>query len=409
MTFENRLLPFLQCPTCGERLTFKPVPRPKLGGDEFGILNCSCTKYPLIYGIPIIGQTRVGFFEHTTGSLGSDGTTPEELVRLLISGRGDEALLRCLSPPLRPHWSRSLGGRLSKSWKLARWYGRREMVKILANRDAITAREVLQFYFSKEALGADLGDYFIHRFGQPRHLAALALTSNITGDEMPILDVACGAGHLDHYLTCRRHRTQVIGVDINFFQIWIAQHWIAPLARYVCCNVTDGLPFCSDSFSAVVVSDAYHYFPHRDQFINEIDRVAPEKTLIFTRVGNRDVMPNEGLELSLQNYIHELGRKNTQVFSEEELVRDYLDNRNPLCSHTGSEIRQLDHCKWLSFICNAPVVTSDTCVSEKSRHHSFDMVKFNPIYEQETVGEITKLKFRFSGLWYAYENHQMLA
>jgi SAM-dependent methyltransferase len=188
-------------------------------------------------------------------------------------------------------------------------------------------------------------------------LAALALAANLTRSTKPVLDVACGVGHLDHYLTRRRQQVPLVGVDMNFFQVWIAQHWIAPTAQYVCCNVAEGLPFCSDCFSAVVVSDAYHYLPRRDQFNREIDRVAPNQMIVLTRVGNAAVMPNEGSELSLLEYLKELGGRSVQVFSEESLVQDYLARRNPL-SRKAEEPARLEHCKWLSFVCNAPAEAS---------------------------------------------------
>jgi SAM-dependent methyltransferase len=331
---------------------------------------------------------------------------------LIAQGRGNEALVQCLAPPVRTPWVRLLG-RLQKSSKskLARWQGRREMAKLLSDRDSSSARDVLRFYFRKKTLGevgSIWGDYFVYRIGQPRHLAALALASNVTANAKPLLDVACGVGHLEHYFTRRRQHVPVVGVDMNFFQLWIAQHWIAPTAHYVCANVADGLPFCSDSFSTVVVSDAYHLLPRRDQLNREVDRVAPNQMIILTRVGNRGVMPAEGSELSLLEYLKELEGRPVQVSSEESLVRDYLARRNPL-GRQAEEHARLEHCKWLSFVCNAPAEDSlTTPLQDEPYPHSVGRISLNPIYAQALVGGTTKLQFRFPGTWYAYENHQML-
>jgi SAM-dependent methyltransferase len=406
MTFADHLLPLLRCQVCGGRFDFTPVVPPRFARAEFGILTCGCAKHPVVDGIPILQHGPVGMFEHTTGATQVEGVTPAELVRLIATGRGSEALVQCLAPAWRPRWFRVLEQRLSKLPKLARWRGRQEMEKVLANRDSRTARDILRFYFRRETLGPEVGDYFIHRFSQPRYLAALALTSNLTPSRKPVLDVGCGVGHLAHYLTRRRQPVKLIGVDMNFFQVWIAQHWVAPLARYACCNVADGLPFCSDSFSAVVVSDAYHYFPRRDQFNGEVDRVAPGRMIVLTRVGNRAVMPNEGSEVTLGEYLKELGGKPVQVFSEEGLVRGYLNDRNPL-SRQGEEPGSLEHCKWLAFVCSAPAEAMKSRPQNEPCPHSVGRISLNPIYAQEIVGGTTKLGFRFPGTWYAYENHQM--
>lgn len=281
------------------------------------------------------------------------------------------------------------------------------MSKVLASRDSLSARYVLQFYFRQEPLGSGTGDYFIHRVGQPRFLAALAVASTLAPDEKPILDVACGLGHLDHYLTCRGRRSPVIGIDMNFYHVWIAKHWIAPSAQYACCNVSDGLPFCDEALSAVVVSDAYHYLPMRDRFNAEVKRVAPGRPMLLTRVGNSEVMPNEGSESSLAGYLGEIGGRQIRVFSEESLVRDYLLRRNPL-GRQDELTESLERCKWLTFVCNPTAEASAVQPEEEPYPHSVGRIGVNPIYRSLADNGRTRLTFQFPAPWFAYENHQML-
>ncbi len=281
------------------------------------------------------------------------------------------------------------------------------MAALLRKRDLLTARDVLGFYYTGETLSADMGDYFILRFGQPRHLAALALLSNLDEADRPILDVACGCGHLDHYLTCRPHPFRVIGVDLNYYHVWLARHWVAPRGHYICCNVADGLPFRPNSMSATIVSDAYHYFPKRAHFNREVERIAPGCIKILTRVGNRAVRPNEGAELSFREYLAELGGANIRTFSECRLVRDYLARRDPFGSEPESE-SALEGSKWLAFVINPPAKPIAVPARGALWPHAVGHVGLNPIYAKSVVAGETRLWFKFPRPWYAYENHQML-
>jgi SAM-dependent methyltransferase len=195
--------------------------------------------------------------------------------------------------------TRLLGWRLSKgslAIRLARARGKRRVLReLLASRDASSATEVFRFFYRPESpLDIAVGDYFSLRFGQPRHLVAVCLLAQLPTDDKPVLDIACGCGHLDHYLTSRIDPLSVVGVDLNFFHAWIARHWIALAGAFVCANATEGLPFADNSFSATICSDAYHCIPERAQLNAEVRRCAPGRPGIITYAGNVGVMPNEG-------------------------------------------------------------------------------------------------------------------
>lgn len=397
MTFATRLLPQLRCPACHLAFQFNASVGARHGRGEFGTLTCRCAEYPVVDGIPIIQRSPVGMFEHTTGTAQVKSASPAELVALINSGRPDEALTLCVMPEPR-----------RRLRKYLEWRGRRAVARLLANRDTVPARAVLGYFFDAGPLPSGTGDYFVHRIGQPRFLAALAATATLADDARPVLDLACGVGHLDHYLTRRSRAVPVVGVDMNFFHVWIARHWIAPSAHYVCSNLAEGLPFQDAAFSATVVSDAYHYLPSRGALNAELQRVAPGGMLILTRVGNLAVMPNEGSETSLAGYIAEIGAaRSVHVFAEERLVRDYLARRNPLqqAAESGEVLQQA---KWLTFVCNATEQALAYQPGEEPRPHGVGRIARNPIYALETNGESAMLRFSFPATWFAYENHQML-
>ncbi|MBS0366389.1 MAG: methyltransferase domain-containing protein [Proteobacteria bacterium] len=379
-------LPLLRCPCCKGAFDYRE------SAPDYGLLVCACDEWPVVDGIPILQRAAIGVYEHTSGAAAAGGVTPSLLAHLIRGGRHEAALRACLVyPAALPHLSRI-------SWGMSQRAGRlltaQRLRRLLRRRAHATARQVFGFFFREDSpLGSDVGDYFILRAGQPRHLAALALLEQLPADPRPVLDLACGVGHLAHYLNAAGR--QVVGVDINFFQLWIARHWVAPQTAFICADLSEPLPLVSDFAAATVCSDAWHYIPDRRRLLDEMERCAPGRTAVLTRIGNRAIMPNEGAETDLAGYLEELGGSVT-VFHEEGLVCDYLARRAP--QPTDARAR-----KWLSLVRRAPPFKVPT-----GWPHALGTLGFNPIYccSNSTAG--TRLRFRFPNPWYAYENAQML-
>jgi hypothetical protein len=102
-----------------------------------------------------------------------------------------------------------------------------------AGRDAATLRDAM------ELLGMGrVGDYFAHRWSDPTYLAGLALLQQHWPADRTVVEVACGAGHLLRELA-QRGLPDLVGVDVVWAKLWLAQRFVCPSARYVCADVTD--------------------------------------------------------------------------------------------------------------------------------------------------------------------------
>lgn len=355
-------------------------------------------------------------YESTTGVLKFSGISIPEIIRLVEKGNGNEALLECLAvpPALPPLLEKLLPWRVVNGkgmHRLLRNAGKRRLTEhVFSKRNSLSAVEVLNYFFHQSSpLGYSLGQYFIKRFCQPRHLAALSLIETIPFDEKPVLDIACGLGHIEHYLTSRENAQNVIGTDMNFFHVWIARHWFAPKAFFVCANAGEGLPFADKAFSATICSDAYHYIPNRPELIQEIERCAPGRFALLTRVGNASVMPNEGQESTLMGYLEEMDVKYIECFGELELLKAYLQRRNPITLARLST-SELEETKWISFAWNISEGMKSYNPNENIKPHLVGKLQRNPIYNViETQNGDRRLRFEFPDSWYAYENNAMLS
>ena len=156
-------------------------------------------------------------------------------IRLVEGRRGLDALLRCIIafPATIKKFDRiSLLRGLWHSRPVREFLARLRRKQIqrlcVADRDTLTAEDWLDLFYKQHSpLEGDLGSYFFCRLAQPRHLATLVLTSYLPPSEKPILDLACGFGHLGYNLAESPAAHSVVGVDRNFFQLWVAQYWDA--------------------------------------------------------------------------------------------------------------------------------------------------------------------------------------
>ncbi len=352
----------LRCPGCREGFSFTPVTARAASSDagsgRYGVLQCTCSRYPVIDDVPVLMKGPVGIVSHWNDGMIHSGPTSAELVASIERGATTEVLIDCLAFPRRY----PLQGRLSRRHLWPDALGRRaglaqtrSGLRKLLERDqgGLLAQDVFEFFYSRRSgNNTYLAEYFLNRFVMPRYLSAMALVQRLPASDQPVLDIACGYGHIEHYLTRRRRSTPTIGIDFNFYQLWGARRCVAPDARFVCCDASAPLPFADDSFSGALCSDAFMYLPDKPQLLGEVDRIAPGRPAIFTRVGNKSVgppNPRHGGELLPEQYWDLFGRDRTRHFADATLWKDYLARRNPLHRAPGS-LEDLAWEKYLTFV-----------------------------------------------------------
>jgi SAM-dependent methyltransferase/uncharacterized protein YbaR (Trm112 family) len=409
----DRFLATLQCPDCGQGFTLELVEQRAPSVGAYGLLRCACFTYPLVSGIPIIGKRPVVVRSISDARVVADGPTPAQLVGQILSGEGQEGLLDLLAFPLCP-WplnrmapARALSQRepLRSAGLAAR---RRALRRRLARPDRLTAEDWLAAIYLNTPAPFDPFNYFFFRFGQPRHLAALALLSVLPSRDKPVLDLACGYGHLLHYLTEGPARHPAIGLDQNFHQLWVAKHYVAPAAAYVCADAERPLPLRDAALSAVVCADAFHHFADKTYCLTEMRRGAAGGTVVLTGTGNRLVAPAEGQECTPEEYAGLLAPWPHCIRGERELLAAYLRKDGP--DLAGPAIRpDAAQSKWLYAVASEDETLLRNHPPMADWPHAAGMPGLNPIYEVRHRADHTALTFRFPSPWYAFENDTMQA
>jgi SAM-dependent methyltransferase len=207
----------LACPLCASPL------RP-----EDAVLACPCSRWPVVDGIPVFrpwARNRTPPLERV---LAEHRPPPPGLLA---------RLLRRLFPP-------SVEAPADSSFlELAAALGRRN----------------------------DL-DYFRHRFSDLSYLSSCAFLTPL--DTGPVLDLACGAGHLTRALGRRVPAGRIVGLDVHFTLLYLAKRFLSPASLFVCADASARLPFKDGAFHGAFCADAFNYLPDRAGTARELLRVA---------------------------------------------------------------------------------------------------------------------------------------
>jgi SAM-dependent methyltransferase len=363
-------------------------------------------------GIPILKK----------GPIGTNHQTVNQVIDSIEAGRYEEALLSMIlpSPPsadFAPRWLQALPsfrgiGRvktlLGKPGQ-RRW--KKHGVAYLTHLgDELTGRELFDFYFCRSTGDArEPYGYFAFRFGQPRHLVAVSLACIMRRPGKPVLDLACGFGHITRHLVNRAEGRPVIGLDRNFFMLYVAKNWLAPGAEYVCAQADSGLPFSDDSFSTVLCSDAFHVFPGKANCIRELKRlVGSDGSIILATLRNalveehrnhyRTSLPPEGYEALVADIPHRL-------VANGDILARYLKKQGPSLQQPA-ETARLTGEPWLSLVASyrQEVFQDYGCLTEWP--HAEGRLALNQLYEEEKRDELGNIYLRrkFPSAWFEIED-----
>jgi SAM-dependent methyltransferase len=295
----------------------------------------------------------------------------------------------------------------AKKALLPRW--RKNLARYLTERlDRLSAMEIIELYYGFYS-NSEISNYFAYRYTQPRHLAGLCVASVLRESKEAVLDLACGIGHLTHYLSYGLPHKRVVGIDRDFFRLFVAKNYIAPQAEFVCGDADTSVPFADRAFGGIFCSDAFFCFLQRAAAVREMARViGPEGNIVLTRTRNFAVEPRQGYELSAEGYrrlFAGCGLK-TALFSEDTLVRQYLARQG--LDLTVDDTANLERSEWLSIFASRSDAPFRHHPAWAEWPHAVGRLGINPLYEQARRDGQVDLKVHFPSDWYRYQNEKFL-
>jgi SAM-dependent methyltransferase/uncharacterized protein YbaR (Trm112 family) len=414
---DSNLFAVLQCPVDGAALTFTEARDQPFGDGGFGVLTGGARPYPVIDGIPVLMDGEVHVLGHVSAKLEAPGPHVEELLAMLDEGRSLDALIALLTMPPSPQ----LRGRQVRGW-------RRLMAIDPVRRSAVASRRLLLrrklaggrrrgdlewwldlFHERSLGMSQEIGHYFRLRTTQPRYLAFRQVVPYIlAGDRahpVTVVDLACGSGHVSRDLLLNDGDIRVVGLDRTFYEVWLAKHWVAPAADFICADAAGGLPLADDSVGSVVCSDAFHYLPRPEDVVHELLRCCPTGPITVTRVANAQYEPHEGLERDPDGWRDLFRGRECDVLSEKELLAKYLAKEPLKLSDEVSPDAAAD--KWLTAVTWHPDRSMPTPDAAPDYPHARGRLTINPVYRTTATPAGVEGQLEFPSQWYEFENGAM--
>lgn len=375
LTTAEFLYQLLRCPFCGGKFNITGETGDQTSvGAGYGILTCYCSRFPVVAGIPILQK----------------GENTNEVVSLIETGQNVKALLTMISPKyfpiprasrlfaLLPHKVDSWFKRKEYEKVLQTWH-RKASVLLMDQKSRTTACELIDFYMQNK----EVYYYFAYRFGQPRHLVALSFATLIQSPRKAVLDLSCGCGHITRNLVYRANNSPVVGVDRFFLGLYIAKHWIAPQAEYVCCSFDTALPFPDGSFSAIMCSDAFHYSINKVTTISELKRLVQNEGLIMLVWVRNALESSDGSPpLSPEGYQSLLSDVPHRLVSDRDVLSRYLQKEGPQLAQ-ATEIKHLHKEPTLSIVASHQQEIFRNYGQFDKWPHGEGRLRLNPLYKRE--------------------------
>jgi uncharacterized protein YbaR (Trm112 family) len=300
---HETILDLLRCPFCGTRLALVDNEALVRAGRciESGVLGCECCAFPIVAGVPVL--------------IADDIT--RDAMHALEAGRHDEALFMLLG----------LDGT------------RADAFRALLARGAPTYRDALAIL----CLDAE-GTCFAYRFSDPTYVMVEALLQAIGQQPWTLagraLDLCGGSGHLTRVLTGLQ---SVIGTpspstvlaDLFFWKLWLARRFTSPECAAVCCDANHPLPFARDTFSLVMLSDAFPYIWHKRLLADEMMRLAgPDGVVVLPHLHSAlGENFSAGNPLTPVAYRDLFASQQPRLFSDERLLTELLNDRRVDLTH----------------------------------------------------------------------------
>lgn len=469
---HESLVDFLRCPFCFGPIKQLTATKTATGEISYGLLNCpSCAfDYPIVAGVLILRDpdATLDVQRTTTEHVMVPGPRVREVSRALKAGNNSKALELLLNPytldgPVIPrpltHWkprraaeargpATDAGGfssrlkqrvfdelknrdlipaartvanaifapkRAAKRTLLPLW--RKGMLKLLGQASDLSAVDIIDLYYRRYSK-SEIAAYFTYRLAQPRHLTALCIASALQESGGLVLDLACGMGHMSHYFSYGQKTPRVIGVDREFFGLYVAKNWVAPNAQFICSHVDVSLPFADGSFDGVLCSDAFGLFLNRASAAREMLRVTrPEGLVALPRTRNSAIAPwtatsttvaREGHELGPEEYrrLFSNGGLKCALFADATIVKQYLSrNGLDLTVDDSSNLQSSEH---LSIFVSRSDKPFRRYAPFTEWPHAVGRLGVNPLYARNPVGDQVEMTLSWPTTWYKFQNQMLL-
>jgi hypothetical protein len=149
------------------------------------------------------------------------------------------------------------------------------------------------------------------------------------------LDLCGGSGHVTRVLTGLQSMMgmptpSTVLADLFFWKLWLARRFTSPGCAAVCCDANHPLPFALNTFSLVILSDAFPYIWHKRLVADEMMRLAlPDGVVVLPHLHSAlGENVSAGNPLTPVAYRDLFASQQPRLFSDERLLTELLVDRS---------------------------------------------------------------------------------
>lgn len=301
---KRELLDRLLCPRCKSRFQ-TTVP----GGEiDFGLLECDCTSYPIVSGIPVL---RTDALTSIAIDLLQDGEH-RNAVNLLLN--------RSTTLPLR-----RMIGELGK--KVKSLPGPFLMYLSVCSTLDRYRHDISEYAYFSNMIESFESEYFSqylrYRPFEQSFWNLHAFLPFILDHEGPILDFGGGWGH-SSYLLHRITGRAIYNLEIDFRPLYLQQQYMSTQIGGIVVEPGMDLPFAPQTFRTVLDLDGFHYVENKYGIAPEYERVTRDGGAVLLLHTHHSGVTDRGVPLSPSAYRDCFSWVAT-VVGEEDLLSGFLD------------------------------------------------------------------------------------
>ena len=301
------LLKLMKCPYCGTDFEIDEVYSENEGEIINGCVKCECNEYPILEGIVILKNTH----------------TKEYIINYLKKEKTEKAV------------ALSFGNYTNDICRVADFiepkpFGKLFKKNLLSFVNSYS-KKIYKRYSDKNLSFCDvLGNgsfdaYLKHRFSSQTFWSLYPFIKLLRKKRKRILDVCCGAGHASFVISKYVNPDELICVDGGFKSLYLAKKYFSN-AEFINIDANYQLPFKDDTFSSVLMMDAFHYVDARALLAKEFERVLSKEGMLLLLHLHNALVENvaAGKPLSPSTWKGLFDNRNVMALPEKSMVEDFV-------------------------------------------------------------------------------------
>lgn len=300
----------LFCPYCGEGLKVIHVLSRRYGRIKNGVIGCSCTRFPVTEGIVNLGALGRAQLKTPVELLMNgdpEGACQVQLEIETLRGMNSFRIINKLARLGLPCFDDIISA-----------FRRHIASPFMACGTFESALRILNI--------GEFGIYLKNRIAHPSLLATLPIIMLFPHLKCPrTLDIGCGTGHFEYLMKRFYPQAEITCTDRFFTNLYLAQKFFLPDARYVCTDNELKLPF-SDPFDLVFSSDVLHFQNNKTMIANEMVRLLEnDGYLVLAHLHNSlGFNIEQGYPLTPREWQMQFPGLPTRLFNEENILMDFV-------------------------------------------------------------------------------------